>query len=230
MDKNSSLVAAIIGVVGIIIGAIVGFSFRTKPAINTTTSDVIANVRQAADLKTDTAAATLRTNMVVHHQQYTDATLTTARALADQRSDAAQAATWGDTITRTLAADVTRTYSSGAADQLYQIWSSYTRFLMDYTAAVRENNTDSRDAQVTNMNGFVESLTSYTHAIVPKLGVTTFRSSLQQYVASMKQSVDKYQTKDFTGAYAAQQKAGSQITALADTLSAAIVQEHPERF
>lgn len=229
MNNGSGKSAVIVvAIVAVVVGAGLGYMLGNKK--DSGQNETATNNSTSAPA-TDTKAAGLRVVLNNLEAQHVDLASAATRAgfSGDKQFTAAAAAL--DKNSRDLSAAVGSVYGQEAGDKFYEIWSSHIGFFVNYTVAASKGDKAGMDKAVTDLNGYVEAISTFLSGANPNLPKDAVAQLVTEHVGLLKGAVDKHGAGDYAGSYEAQQAARDQITTkIADTLAGAIVKQKPEAF
>lgn len=227
MDSKTTF-AAIALVVGLAVGGITGYAVNSN---KTDESSDSSSSQTAAAPATDTKSAGLRVLLNNLEAEHVDLATAATRAGFDGSPmfDAAAASLGKNTDN--LSAAVGSVYGEEAGAKFKEIWASHIGFFVDYTVAAKGGDQAGMDKAVSNLNGYVEAISTFLSEANPNLPKEAVAELVTEHVGLLKEAVDKHGAADYAGSYDAQSRARTQITTkIADTLAGAIVKQSPDKF
>lgn len=228
----AALVALVVGGAG---GYMLGFKKDENATGSATTTtngtSSSASGSAAGSTSTVTKAADLRTLLNNLESDHVDLASAATRAGYDAAPSFSAAAGNLSKNTEDLAAAITSVYGPEAGAKFKAIWASHIGFFVDYTTAAKKKDVAGMNKAVQNLNGYVEAIADFFSKANPNLPKEAVASLVTEHVGLLRQAVDKYATADYSGSYAAQAQARSQITTkIADTIAGAIVKQKPQNY
>lgn len=222
-DHNKVAMMVVTLVIGLAVGAGLGYAKG-----HMSDSSKSASMSQAA---TDTKAADLRALLNNLESDHVDLASAAVRDGFDGApSFQASAAALGKN-TDDISAAIASVYGDEAGAKFKEIWASHIGFFVDYTVAAKKGDTAGMDKAVQNLNGYVEAISTFLSGANPNLPKEAVAQLVTEHVGLLKKAVDTYGAGDYTGSYAAQAEARTQITTkIADTIAGAIVKQSPDKF
>jgi hypothetical protein len=215
----------IIGVmlVGLVLGGGIGYAKGMNKSNDDTRSSISSS--------TDSVAADLRALLNNLEAQHVDLAAAATRAGFDgDASFGAAAAALGQN-TEELTNAIASVYGEQAGMEFKGIWESHIGFFVDYTVAAKKGDKAGMDKAVQNLNGYVDSISSFLSQANPNLPKEAVAQLVGEHVGLLKEAVDKHGAGDYEGSYDAQARAREQITTkIADTIAGAIVKQYPDKF
>lgn len=225
-SNNKTMLIGVMLVVGLIIGGGIGFmSGKGKDDHNE------AKAQSSQTATTDTKAAGLRAVLNNLEAEHVDLASAATRAGFDGDPQFPAAAAALGKNTDDLSAAVASVYGDEAGAKFKEIWASHIGFFVDYTVAAKGGDKAGMDQAVSNLNGYVEAISTFLSGANPNLPKDAVAQLVTEHVGLLKEAVDKHGAADYAGSYDAQSRARTQITTkIADTLAGAIVKQSPEKF
>ena len=223
MDSRGSTTATVIfaAVLGLIVG--IGGAAATMGMKESTNTNTSAKA-------TDTKAADLRVMLNGLEKEHVQlaAQATKAGFNGQQDFDAAGKAlfTNGDEIS----AAVGSVYGEEAGAQFDKIWESHLNFFVDYTIGAKTADQAKMDKAVSDLGGYVDSISDFLSTANPNLPREAVKQLFTEHVTLLKATVDAHGAGNYQESFAKQHEATEQVGTIADTLSGAIVKQHPDKF
>lgn len=209
-------------VAGLVIGGGLGMTLSKKP-------DRAEKV--SSSVTTDTKSADLRAVLNNLESEHVDLAAAATRAGFDGDPSFTAAAEALGTNTDNLAKALASVYGEEAGAKFKEIWASHIGFFVDYTVAAKQGDQAGMEKAVSNLNGYVEAISSFLSDANPNLPKEAVAMLVTEHVGLLKETVDKHGASDFAASYDAQSRARTQITTeIADTLAGAIVKQSPDKF
>lgn len=229
--KNSSAGAAsgviVAAVAALLVGGIGGYAISSANG-NSSQNNSASN--SATTASTDTKAADLRTLLNNLQTEHVSLASDATRAGFDgDPSFPAAAAALGQN-TDEISAAVGSVYGEEAGAQFKEIWASHIGFFVDYTVAAKAGDTAGMEKAVTNLNGYVDAISTFFSDANPNLPKETVAMVVGEHVTLLKGAVDAHGAGDYAQSFEKQREADKQIRTIADTVSGAIVKQKPENF
>lgn len=223
-EKNNSQKLIIGLIIGLLIGGAVGLAMNKQDnsSKNNTSSSIKA---------TDTKAADLRVLLNNLESEHVDLASAATRAGFDGLPTFNASAGALGKNTDKLSEAIASVYGEEAGSKFKEIWASHIGFFVDYTVAAKSGDKAGMDKAVSNLNGYVEAISTFLSSANPNLPKDAVAQLVSEHVTLLKEAVDKHGAGDFAGSYDAQSRARVQITnKIADTLAGAIVKQSPDKF
>lgn len=224
--SNKTMLAIVTLVVGLFVGGGIGYAMN-----NSSDGEQSNSTSSAAAKDTNTKSAGLRTLLNNLEAQHVDLAAAATRAGFDGDASFAAAAGALGKNTDDLSAAVGSVYGEEAGVKFKEIWASHIGFFVDYTVAAKGGDQAGMDQAVSNLNGYVEAISTFLSGANPNLPKDAVAQLVTEHVGLLKEAVDKHGAGDYAASYDAQARARTQITTqIADTLAGAIVKQKPEAF
>ena len=214
-----------VAIVALLIGGGAGYAAKNNKndtKDSTTMSKVVPT--------TDTKAADLRVLLNGLEQEHVALASDATRAGFDGTASFAPAAGSLDKNSRDIASAVGSVYGDEAGKKFYDIWNSHIGFFVDYTKAAKAGDKAGMDKAVTNLNGYVDAISTFFSGANPNLPKEAVAQLITEHVGLLKAAVDTYGAGDIAGSFAKEREARTQIGTIANTLSGAIVKQNPDKF
>ncbi|MEO5691377.1 MAG: hypothetical protein ABIQ64_04275 [Candidatus Saccharimonadales bacterium] len=224
-DSNKNTMIAVAAVVALVLGGVGGYALKDQMHDEGSNASVSSNAPTA-----DTKAADLRVLLNGLQQEHVSLASAATRAGFDgARNFDAAAGSLGQN-TDDISAAVGSVYGDEAGAKFKEIWASHIGFFVDYTVAAKAGDTAGMEKAVTNLNGYVDAISTFFSGANPNLPKDAVAQLITEHVGLLKSAVDKYGAGDLEGSYQAERDARTQIGTIANTLSGAIVKQSPDKF
>lgn len=226
--KSTAVVVAILAlVVGGGVGYLLGNSGSSDDTATTTSTQT--NSETAAPT-TDTAAADLRVALNNLETEHVSLAAAATRAGFDGDPSFPAAAAAVDKNSNEVADAIGSIYGDEARARFYEIWASHVGFFVDYTVAAKAGDTAGMEKAVTNLNGYVEAISTFLSEANPNLPKDAVAQLFTEHVGLLKDTVDNHGAGDFAASYASEDETRTQVTTIADALAVAVVKQNPDKF
>jgi len=227
--SSTKSAAVVVAIVALVVGGGAGYLIGNNKTDGNKTEQTSQSASTAPD--TDTKAAGLRVVLNNLEAQHVDLASAATRAGFDGSPMFPAAGAALSKNTDALSAAVGSVYGEEAGVKFKEIWASHIGFFVDYTVAAKKGDKAGMEQAVTNLNGYVEAISTFLSGANPNLPKDAVAQLITEHVGLLKSAVDKHGAGDYNGSYEAQQAARDQITTkIADTLAGAIVKQKPEAF
>ncbi len=228
MNGNSGKSAAIVvAIVALVIGGGAGYVLGHKKD----DGDKMSKTSNSASAPaTDTKAANLRVLLNTIEKEHVALATAATRAGFDGSPmfDAAGKAVFQNS--KELSDAVASVYGAEAGTKFKEIFDSHITFFVDYTVAAKKGDKAGMEKAVTNLNGYVEAISTFLSTANPNLPKDVVAQLFTEHVGLLKAAVDAHGAANYAESYAKQHEATTQIGTIADSLAGAIVKQKPEAF
>lgn len=218
--------AIVVAVLALLVGGGAGFLLGNKNNTKSKSSEVMK--KEAPN--TATKAADLRVVLNTIEKEHVALASAATRAGFDGSPmfDAAAKATLANS--KELSDAVGSVYGAEAGKKFNEIFDSHITFFVDYTVAAKKGDKAGMDKAVTNLNGYVEAISTFLSGANPNLPKAAVAQLFTEHVALLKGAVDAHGAANYTESYAKQHQATTQIGTIADALAGAIVKQNASKF
>ncbi len=152
---------------------------------------------------------------------------------ANQQGDAEQAkvATTEVVANATaIANSLTPLYGQPAADQMLTLLAGHWQAVKDYSDAVVAKQKDKQSAAVTDLTNNAKAIASFLAAANPNLPEDTLVAVLSAHGGHHITQIDQLAAKNYAGEAKTWHAMREHVLVLADTLTAALVKQFPDKF
>lgn len=225
--RKGATAGVIIGIiVALVVGGVVGYAINGSMNNNSMTNasvseDHPSTMTKAADLRVSLNRA-LRQHVALATVALTDA------AKGAPETDAAVKALDDNSVA--IADMVGSVYGDDARNSFLQLWRDHIGYFVDYTKAKVAGDQAKMDKAIEELKGYTEDASSFFANANPNIDKAALKEGLTKHFNQVIAIVDAYAAKDYTKAFATENEAAHHIGMTADTLSAAIVKQFPEKF
>lgn len=230
MEKNVKVTGIVVAAIALLAGAGAGYAIGMNE--ETPHDEQSSAVSQAGSSEKAADLRALLNNLEAEHVDLAAAATRQGFNTGDLTDPQFVATTTAlANNTDELSAAIASIYGEEAGAQFKSIWESHIGFFVDYTVGAKTNDQAKMDQAVADLNGYVESISTFLSTANPNLPKDAVASLVSEHVGLLKEAVDKHGAGDFEGSYTAQAQAREQITTkIADTLAGAIVKQNPDKF
>lgn len=224
MNEESSNNAVVIGVVTAILGLAVGFlgaSILVKP------SDGLNAVAPS----TDTKAANLRVTFSGLHKQQVNLLSDAMREhFSGSQNELTAAKNALAENAESIADSFSNIYGDESGNKLLELWNSQTNTFLEYTTALKNNDSADIQSESNNLDLSVEALSNYLAELNSNLPQESLSQLLAENVSLLKASINAYAAGNSAESYTKQSEAVIQVGGIADALAGAVVKQSPDLF
>jgi hypothetical protein len=228
-STNKSSSTALVGIVAVIIGALIGFGI-TK-ATETKSSSNSDNSSTMAMTATSSKASDLRANLVtlgVEHMIMTDQAVDAA---LDGSPNATASATALYANGNDIGAAVGSVYGASAQNTFDSVWKLHLDQFVAYAVAGSKGDEAGKAAALASIDAnYTKPLAQYLAKANPNLPEATLQTALGDHVSMTAKMIDLHNAKDYTGEAAQLKAANTHIEGLMSTLAGGIVKQYPSKF
>ncbi|WP_026370182.1 LPXTG cell wall anchor domain-containing protein [Kallotenue papyrolyticum] len=179
----------------------------------------------------DSPAAVLRTTLNWQLQEHTFlAASATNAALGGRDAEFKAAAAALDANSVDLSKSIGSVYGADAEKAFLPLWRSHIGFFVDYTQGVAAKDQAKQDKAVNDLVQYTQDFGAFLAGANPNLTKEAVADLVKTHVLTLKDVVDAQAAGTPDQAYTKLRTAFAHMTMIADPLSAAIVQQFPERF
>jgi len=222
-DVNSK-VSRLGGVAALVAFLTLGCS-TTMPRHDTMARPVVSAVTSG------TQAAELRTGLnALLGEHVLIAAVATSHALGGREAAFKGAAAGLDANSVDIAKAIGSVYGPGAQDAFLPLWRRHINFIVDYTVGVATKDRSKQDKAVGDLVQYTQDFGAFLSSANPNLPKPVVAELVKTHVLTFKDVIDAQAAGDFPKAYAAIRTAYAHMQMIGDPLSAAIVEQFPERF
>lgn len=131
---------------------------------------------------------------------------------------------------RAIAAAITPLYGQDAGEQLFMLLAGHWGAIKAYSAASVDASKAGQEAAMTKLGDNAAALASFLAGANPFLPEATLVSLLSAHGAQHVQQIEQIQASQFTAEASTWAEMRTHIIAISDALSAALVQQFPDKF
>ena len=183
--KGSS---AIVAIVAIVIGLVIGYGMSKSVGIGLVTSD--------------TKAADLRVTLNAIEREHVAMLSTAFRNGFDGRADFGASADSLDKNSVAFSSVIKSIYGEETSVKFLEIWRSHVGFFMNYTVAAKRGDKDGMDKAVTDLGSFSTSISELYLKANPNLSKEAVKSLVLESVGLLKSIIDSHSAGNFADSYA----------------------------
>ena len=230
MKNNEKGNAAIIGIVAVVVGLLVGYmagGVMKKPA---TQSAIEQKTGEAVTTGETKGASDLRVLLNGLEKQHVDLASAATRAGFDGNKDFEAASGALLKNSDEIAGAVGSVYGPEAQAKFLEIWNSHITFFVNYTVAAKKGDKAGMAKAEKDLGGYVEAISDFISEANPNLPREALIALFTEHVTLLKGAVDAHGAGNYAESYAKQGEAYTQVGEIADGLSGAIVKQFPDKF
>jgi hypothetical protein len=120
-------------------------------------------------------------------------------------------------------------YGADAADAFAEQWRNHIAYLVDYTRAVAEGDTDARDLASAQLQTYTQDFSAFLIAANPTLPADVVEGLIQEHVQQLEQ-IGNFAAEGFEDAYPSIRETYAHMFMVGDGLANGITARFPERF
>lgn len=229
MKHNQKGSAAVIGIVAVVVGLIVGYTaanmMKSKApgaAMQEKTGEAMA--------KPSAGASDLRVLLNGLDKQHVDLASAATRAGFDGNKDFEAASGALLKNSDDITAAVSSVYGEENGAKFKEIWNSHITFFVNYTVAAKKGDKAGMAKAEKDLGGYIEAISDFLSKANPNLPREALVQLFTQHVTLLKGAVDAHGAGNYAESYAKQAEAYTQVGEIADGLSGAIVKQFPDKF
>ncbi|TPG80089.1 hypothetical protein [Pseudomonas mandelii] len=154
-------------------------------------------------------------------------------AIANQAADKQQAKVAADQVVDNatkIANSIAPLYGQPAADQLLKLLAGHWGAVKHYSDATVAKDTKGKQAAVTDLTSNAKAIAAFLAKANPNLPENTLVAMLSAHGGHHVAQVDELAAHDYAGEARTWQMMRTHIVSLADTLTAALVKQFPDKF
>lgn len=154
-------------------------------------------------------------------------------AIANQAADKQQAKVAADQVVDNatkIANSIAPFYGQPAADQLLKLLAGHWGAVKHYSDATVAKDTKGKQAAVTDLTSNAKAIAAFLAKANPNLPENTLVAMLSAHGGHHVAQVDELAAHDYAGEARTWEMMRSHIVSLADTLTAALVKQFPDKF
>lgn len=154
-------------------------------------------------------------------------------AIANQAADKQQAKVAADQVVDNatkIANSIAPLYGQPAADQLLKLLAGHWGAVKHYSDATVAKDTKGKQAAVTDLTSNAKAIAAFLAKANPNLPENTLVAMLSAHGGHHVAQVDELAAHDYAGEARTWEMMRSHIVSLADTLTAALVKQFPDKF
>ncbi|MFN8441874.1 MAG: hypothetical protein U0175_13930 [Caldilineaceae bacterium] len=181
--------------------------------------------------RADTPAASLHSTLVQLFAEHALLLIKTVDAAIHARTieyEAAFAALDANSIA--LSSAVRSLYGYDAGSTFQRLWRTHIGLFIDYTLALIDRNQATKAQTLDKLAQSTQEIAAFLHAANPELSTDFVAGLLSEHVQSTRSAIDASAANELKTYYAALHAAYSQMSMLANSLSATLLDDFPSKF
>lgn len=121
-------------------------------------------------------------------------------------------------------------YGAGAANQFNQLWTQHIGFFVDYTQAVKANDSAKKQQALQSLAGYKGQIAGLLSGANPNLPNADVQTLFQQHIDQLTGALDAYAGKNYAQVYTLFQQSHDHMFMAGAALAGAIAKQMPSKF